>query len=248
LAIELKSNRKIITPILVLPLVLAIIMGATILLPFQSLNAQNATSSQNATAQSQSAPIIDQVNSTVLQTLAQPGYNNVHNVTDKDGNTHTISYNIERGTVVGILGDPQRHALFVNINPGSAVGAAAAAEGNSTPSTTASAPRTEEEEEEAREEAQDREEEAREEEGALEIGLPRNVLDSVDSVGNNSDFVVLIDGQQVSEASAYCFGYCPYMAGSFKETETTDTDRVLTVLFNPQSRVIEIVGNQGVLF
>jgi hypothetical protein len=247
LAIELKSNRKIITPILVLPLVLAIIMGATILLPFQSLNAQNATSSQNATAQSQSAPIIDQVNSTVLQTLAQPGYNNVHNVTDKDGNTHPISYNIERGTVVGISGDPQRHALFVNVNPGSAVGAAAAAEGNSTPSTTASAPRTEEEEE-AREEAQDREEEAREEEGALEIGLPRNVLDSVDSVGTDSDFVVLIDGQQVSEASASCFGYCPYMAGSFKETETTDTDRVLTVLFNPQSRVIEIVGNQGVLF
>ncbi len=82
----------------------------------------------------------------------------------------------------------------------------------------------------------------------MEIGLPRNVLDSVDSVGNDSDFVVLIDGQQVSEAGAHCFGYCPYMAGSFKETETTDTDRVLTVLFNPQSRVIEIVGNQGVLF
>ena len=97
-------------------------MGATILLPFQSLNAQNATSSQNATAQSQSAPIIDQVKSTLLQTLAQPGDNNVHNVTDKDGNTHPISYNIERGTVVGISGDPQRHALLVNINPGSAVG------------------------------------------------------------------------------------------------------------------------------
>ncbi len=60
----------------------------------------------------------------VLQTLAQPGYNNVHNVTDKEGNTHPISYNIVRDTVGGISGDPQRHALFVNVNPGSAVGAA----------------------------------------------------------------------------------------------------------------------------
>ncbi len=68
----------------------------------------------------------------VLQTLAQPRYNNVHNVTDKDGNTHPISYNIERGTVVGISGDPQRHALLVNINPGSAVGAGKAGQQKET--------------------------------------------------------------------------------------------------------------------
>ena len=244
MAIELKSNRKIITPILVLPLVLATIMGATILLPFQALNAQNATVSQNVTAQSQNATTTDQVNSTVLQTLAQPGYTNVYNVTDKEGNTHSISYNIIDGTVVGILGDPQRHALYITINPGSDGGG----EENSTQSTTASATRTEEQEDEAEAEAEEAEAEA-EDGGALEIDLPRNVLDSKDSAGNDSDFVVSIDGQRISgEPTGICIGICDNIENTFKETETTGTDRVLTVLFGPQSRVIEIVGNQGVLF
>jgi hypothetical protein len=198
--IELKDNRKTMTPLLVLSFVLVTIMGTTILLPFQALNAQNATVQMgNATTE-------DQVSTNVLQTLAQPGYGNVYNVIAAEGNNVPISYNIIGGTVVGILGDPQRHALYVVINP--------ARDG-----------------------------------GALEIDLPRNVLDSIDSASADSDFVVSVDGQRVSgEPTGICIGDCPNIEDSFKETETTDTDRVLTVLFGPDNKLIEIVGNQGVLF
>jgi hypothetical protein len=76
-------------------------MGTTILLPFQALNAQNATVQMgNATTE-------DQVSSNVLQTLAQPGLGNVYNVIDKEGNNVPVSYNIIGGQVVGILGDPK---------------------------------------------------------------------------------------------------------------------------------------------
>jgi hypothetical protein len=70
LDIGVKNNRKIITPLLVLSLVLATITGTTILLPFQALNAQNATVSQNATAPIENATITDQVDVTVLENLA----------------------------------------------------------------------------------------------------------------------------------------------------------------------------------
>ncbi len=199
--IELKDNRKTMTPLLVLSFVLVTIMGTTVLLPFQTLNAQNATvQMENATTTE------DQASNTVLETLAQPGYGNVYNVIDQEGNDVPISYNIIQGTVVGILGDPERHALYVVINPGS----------NG---------------------------------GALEIDLPRNVLDSKDSAGTDSDFVVSIDGDRVSgEASGICIGDCPNIFNTFKETETTDTDRVLTILYGSDNKLIEIVGNEGVLF
>jgi hypothetical protein len=85
--------------------------------------------------------------------------------------------------------------------------------------------------------------------GSLEIDLPRNVLDSKASDGSDSRFVVTIDGQQISgEPTGICIGDCPNIWNSFKETETTETDRVLTVIFGPQNRVIEIVGNTGTIF
>jgi hypothetical protein len=200
LIIELKNNRKIVTPLLVLSFILAAIVGTTILLPFQALNAQNAT------VQMENATTTDEASSTVLETLAQPGYGNVYNVIDGEGNTVPISYNIIQGTVVGILGDPQRHALYVVINPGS----------NG---------------------------------GALEIDLPRSVLDSKDSAGTDGDYVVSIDGQRISgEPTGICIGDCPNILNSFKETETTDTDRVLTILYGSDNKLIEIVGNQGILF
>ena len=200
LVIELKNNRKIVTPLLVLSFVLATIVGTTILLPFQALNAQNAT------VQMENATTTQEASSTVLETLAQPGYGNVYNVIDGEGSTVPISYNIIQGTVVGILGDPQRHALYVVINPGS----------NG---------------------------------GALEIDLPRNVLDSKDSAGTDSDLFVSIDGQRVSgEPTGICIGDCPNILNSFKETETTDTDRVLTILYGSDNKLIEIVGNEGILF
>ena len=200
MVLELKNNKKVVTPLLVLSFVLATIVGTTILLPFQALNAQNAT------VQMENVTTTDQASNTVLETLAQPGYGNVYNVIDQGGNDVPISYNIIQGTVVGILGDPERHALYAVINPGS----------NG---------------------------------GALEIQLPRNVLDSKDSAGTDSDFVVSIDGQRISgEPTGICIGDCPNIFNSFKETQTTDTDRVLTVLYGSDDKLIEIVGNEGILF
>jgi hypothetical protein len=208
LVIELRKNRKIVAPLLALPLVLATIMGTTILLPFQPLNAQNATAPQNATAQMENATATDDqsVEVTVLETLAQPGFGNTLEVTDSEGNPIPISYNIVGGRAFAIVGDPARHALFVLVDPG--------LDG-----------------------------------GSLEIDLPRNVLDSKASDGSDSRFVVTIDGQQISgEPTGICIGDCPNIWNSFKETETTETDRVLTVIFGPQNRVIEIVGNTGTTF
>jgi hypothetical protein len=216
---ELKNNRKIVTPLLALSFVLATIMGTTILLPFQALNAQNVTAqvedgTQDVTAQTENATATteDEVSITVLQTLAQPGFGNVLEVVDREGNTVPISYNIVGGTAFAGVGDPARHAMYVLVDPG--------IDG-----------------------------------GALEIGLPRSVLDSKASDGTDSRFVVSIDGQQISgEPTGICielgaqFGDCANLQNSFKETETTETDRVLTILFGPEHRVIEIVGNQGTIF
>jgi hypothetical protein len=87
--------------------------------------------------------------------------------------------------------------------------------------------------------------------GALEIELPRHTIDSKDSAGNDMPYVVKIDGQRISgEPTGICVGFgdksCPNIANTFKETQNTDTDRVLTILFGPESRFIEITGNTGV--
>jgi hypothetical protein len=220
LNIELKNNRKIVTPLLALSFVLATIMGTTILLPFQALNAQNITAqleddTQDVTAQVENATATtteDEVSVEVLQTLAQPGFGNMIEVVDREGNTVPISYNIVGGTAFAGVGDPARHAMYILVDPG--------IDG-----------------------------------GALEIDLPRSVLDSKASDGTDSRFVVSIDGQQISgEPTGICIelgvqlGDCPNIEGTFKETETTETDRVLTILFAPEHRVIEIVGNQGTIF
>jgi hypothetical protein len=223
LNIELKNNRKIVTPLLALSFVLATIMGTTILLPFQALNAQNITAqleddTQDVTAQVENATedatatTEDEVSVEVLQTLAQPGFGNMIEVVDREGNTIPISYNIVGGTAFAGVGDPARHAMYILVDPG--------IDG-----------------------------------GALEIDLPRSVLESKASDGTDSRFVVSIDGQQISgEPTGICIelgvqlGDCPNIEGTFKETETTETDRVLTILFAPEHRVIEIVGNQGSIF
>jgi hypothetical protein len=212
LVIELRKNRKIVAPLLALPLILATIMGTTIVLPFQALNAQNVTAqieddTQDATAQIENATATDdQVSVTVLQTLAQPGFGNVIEVEDREGNTIPFSYNIVGGTAFAAVGDPARHALYVLIDPG--------IDG-----------------------------------GVLEIDLPRSVLDSKASDGTDSRFVASIDGDQISgEPTGICIGDCPNIHNSFRETETTETDRVLTIIFGPDSRVIEIIGNQGTIF
>ena len=83
--------------------------------------------------------------------------------------------------------------------------------------------------------------------GALEINLPRHVIDSKNAAGNDMPFVVKMDGMRVSgEPTGICIGTCPNIFNTFKETQNTNTDRVLTIVFGPESRFIEILGNTGV--
>lgn len=216
MVIELRNNRKIVTPLLVLSFVLATITGTTILLPFQALNAQNVTAqteddTQNVTAQTENATTTtteatDEISVDVLETLAEPGFGNTLEVTDREGNTIPISYNIVGGRAFAMVGDPARHALYVLVDPG--------IDG-----------------------------------GALEISLPRSLLDSKASDGTDSRFVVSIDAQQISgEPTGICIGACPNIWNTFVEAETTEEHRVLTIVFGPQNRVIEIVGNEGTIF
>jgi hypothetical protein len=83
--------------------------------------------------------------------------------------------------------------------------------------------------------------------GALEIELPRHTIDSKDSAGNDMPYVVKIDGQRISgEPTGICVGFGDKSFNSFKETQNTNTDRVLTIVFGPESRFVEITGNTGV--
>lgn len=83
--------------------------------------------------------------------------------------------------------------------------------------------------------------------GAMEVNLPRNVIDSKFSDNKDRSYTVIIDGDRVSgEASGICIGTCPNIFNSFKETQNTGTDRVLTIVFGPESRFIEIIGNRGI--
>jgi hypothetical protein len=83
--------------------------------------------------------------------------------------------------------------------------------------------------------------------GALEIELPRHTIDSKSSTGHDMPYVVKMDGQRISgEPTGICVGSCPNIANTFKETQNTNTDRVLTILFGPESRFIEITGNTGI--
>ena len=83
--------------------------------------------------------------------------------------------------------------------------------------------------------------------GAIEVELPRHIIDSKNAAGNDMPFVVKMDGMRVSgEPSGICIGTCPNIFNTFKETQNTNTDRVLTIVFGPESRFIEILGNTGV--
>ena len=80
---------------------------------------------------------------------------------------------------------------------------------------------------------------------ALEVNVPRHVIDSKNAAGQDAPFIVKVDGNRISgEPSGICVGTCPNILNSFKETHNTNTDRVLTVLVGPESRFIEIIGNR----
>jgi len=82
--------------------------------------------------------------------------------------------------------------------------------------------------------------------GALEIEVPRYIIDSKTSTSTDKPFVVLMDGQRISgEPTGICVGSCPNIANTFKQTQSSNTDRVLTIIFGPDSRFIEIRGSTG---
>ena len=86
--------------------------------------------------------------------------------------------------------------------------------------------------------------------GALEIQVPRYLVDSKTATNSDKPFVVLMDGQRISgEPSGICVSIgqssCANLQNTFKQTQSSSTDRVLTILFGEDSRFIEIRGNTG---
>jgi len=89
--------------------------------------------------------------------------------------------------------------------------------------------------------------------GALEIQLPRQTVDFKSGTNTDQPFVVVMDGSRISgDQSGICvtasFGpgnACANVQGTFKESQTTGTDRVLTILFGPDNRFVEIHGTTG---
>jgi hypothetical protein len=87
--------------------------------------------------------------------------------------------------------------------------------------------------------------------GALEIQVPRYLVDSKTATNSDKPFVVLMDGQRISgEPTGICVSVgqssCANLQNTFKQTQSSTTDRVLTVLFGEDSRFIEIRGNTGI--
>jgi hypothetical protein len=235
-----KSYEKRTASLLALSFALVALMSATILLPFQSLNAQTATvqmgNDNNTTT----------TNQTTENATAQMGNNTTTNQTTENataqmGNNTAPSEDEVTINVLEALAQPGFSNVYQKVldREGNPVPISYNIVGGSTfamvgdPSRHALYvlvnPGIDG--------------------GALEIDLPRNVLDSKASDGSDSRFVVAVDGHQISgEPTGICIGDCPNIQNTFKETQTTGSDRVLTILFGPENRVIEIVGNSGVLF
>jgi len=181
----------------------SIMMTVTVLQSSQEVNGQNATG-QNFTMQIENATAIDQVSSDVLSTLAAPGWANKYDVL-VDGKPTPINYNIIGGQLVGMLANPDRHALYLALNPSS-----------------------------------------QSDGGAVEVQLPRNFIDSKASDNTDKPYVVVMDGDRISgEPTGICIGDCPNIFNTFTQTAESGDDRVLTVVFGPESRFLEIIGSKG---
>jgi hypothetical protein len=197
-----KSRSVIFASLVVLSLIAAsTMMTGTIIQPFQQINGQNATG-QNASEQMENASDIDQVEIDVLESLAAPGYASTYDVM-VDGQSTPISYNMIGGQLVGMLANPDRHALYIALNPHS-------------------------------------------DGGAIEVQLPRDVIDSKTSQNTDKPYTVVMDGDRISgEPTGVCIGDCPNIFNSFSQTAESSTERVLTIVFGPDSRFIEIIGDRG---
>ena len=209
LVVKSKNRMKISFPLVVLSLTLAsVIFIGTSVMPFELVNGQNATgqnaTGQNATEQIENASAIDQVDIDVLKTLAAPGYANKYDVM-ADGQPNPISYNIIGGSLVGMLANPDRNALYLALNPQSG-----------------------------------------EEGGAVEVQLPRNFIDSKAADNTDKPYTVVMDGDRIGgEQSGICLGDCPNIFNTFKQSEENGQERVLTIVFGPESRFVEIIGDKG---
>ena len=188
-------NIKNVTTVTIVTMALAI--GVTGITTFGQ-----AVNGQNATVELGNVTSIDQIETDVLETLAAPGWDNAYDVS-VDGQTTPINYNIIGGQLVGMLANPDRHALYLALNPQS-------------------------------------------DGGAIEVQLPRNFIDSKTSENEDKPYVVVMDGDRISgEPTGICIGECPNIFNTFKQTEDSGTERVLTVVFGPDSRFIEIIGDRG---
>ena len=209
LVVKSKNRMKISFPLVVLSMTLAsVIFIGTSVMPLELVNGQNATgqnaTGQNATEQIENASAIDQVDIDVLKTLAAPGYANKYDVM-ADGQPNPISYNIIGGSLVGMLANPDRNALYLALNPQSG-----------------------------------------EEGGAVEVQLPRNFIDSKAADNTDKPYTVVMDGDRIGgEQSGICLGDCPNIFNSFKQSEENGQERVLTIVFGPESRFVEIIGDKG---
>ena len=209
LIVKSNDKTKILSPLVALSLTLAsIIFIGTSVMPFELVNGQNATgqnaTGQNATEQIENASAIDQVDIDVLKTLAAPGYANKYDVM-ADGQPNPISYNIIGGSLVGMLANPDRNALYLALNPQSG-----------------------------------------EEGGAVEVQLPRNFIDSKAADNTDKPYTVVMDGDRIGgEQSGICLGDCPNIFNTFKQSEENGQERVLTIVFGPESRFVEIIGDKG---
>ena len=208
LVVKSKDKAKIFSPLVALSLILAgaIIIGTTVM-PSEMVNGQNATgqnaTGQNATGQMENASAIDQVKTAVLKSLAAPGYANKYDVM-ADGKPNPINYNIIGGQLVGMLANPDRHALYLALNPQGEQG------------------------------------------GAVEVQLPRNFIDSKAADNTDKPYTVVMDGDRIGgEQSGICLGDCPNIFNTFKQSEGNGQERVLTIVFGPESRFVEIIGNKG---
>jgi hypothetical protein len=201
MVVKSKDKTKIFPLLVTLSLTLAsIVFIGTSVMPFESVNGQNAT---NATDQMENASSIDQVDTEVLETLAAPGYANTADVM-VDGQATPISYNIIGGQLVRALANPDRHAFYLALNPQSPDG------------------------------------------GAVEVQLPTNFIDSKKSDNTDKPYTVVMDGDRIGgEASGICIGECPNILNTWKQSEGNSQERVLTILFGPESRFVEIIGDRG---
>ena len=82
--------------------------------------------------------------------------------------------------------------------------------------------------------------------GAVEVQLPRNFIDSKAADNTDKPYTVVMDGDRIGgEQSGICLGDCPNIFNSFKQTEGNSQERVLTIVYGPESRFVEIIGDKG---